>query len=208
MLVVTADRVRAQAGPEVRAGEILDRVSKKYQSYQTLKADFSYTLSDPQAGVEETQNGTLYTTTGDDKYKVELPGQELYSDGKTAWVYLEEVNEVQVSTVETGPETISPSRLFTLHEQGFKHLLKDEGVIGGEGVWLIDLVPEDERPYSKIELAVGKSAYLIREMKIFDKNGSHYTYRIKTTTPGPRAATGFFTFDPAKHPGVEVVDLR
>ena len=43
---------------------------------------------------------------------------------------------------------------------------------------------------------------------IFDKNGSHYTYTLKTFAPVAKLADATFTYDKKAHPGAELVDLR
>ena len=62
------------------AKEILAAVSKKYRSFDVVKAEFSYSLKNPQANINETQNGTLYIKSKLNKYKVAVGTQELISD--------------------------------------------------------------------------------------------------------------------------------
>src|SRR3546814_302577 len=154
------------------------------------------------------EEGTLFVQPGGSKYRVQVAGQEMISDGTTSWVYLPEVREVQVSHVADASGELNPAQLFTLHEKGFKFLLKGSATVNDKNVHLIDLVPLESSPYSKIEVAVEKSTHLLRRLKVFDKNGNHYIYHIKSISFDPGIEAGFFTFNASKHPGIEVVDLR
>lgn len=198
----------AQEQNDPRAKEILDAVSAKYRSHAAIKADFSYTFSSPSENATETQEGTLYVRPGDNKYRIKIAGQEIISDGTTSWVYMKEVNEVQVSDASVSAGELNPSQIFTIHEKGFKYRLKGEGQVSGKPVQLIDLVPVESSPYSKIELAVDKNASYVRQLKIFDKNGNHYIYKVNDLAVDPALEGDFFTFNKSGYPDVEVVDLR
>jgi len=199
---------RAQSESDPKAKEILDAVSAKYRSYDYIKADFSYTYTSPYEDGSYTEKGSLFVEPGGDKYRVQIAGQEMISDGKTAWVFLPEVNEVQVSALSGDSEELNPAQLFTLHEKGFKYVLKGESRLDGKSVYLIDLVPLESSAYSKMELSVEKNGNLIHRLKVFDKNGNHYIYTINAVDFSPHVDGGFFVFDKNAHPGVEVVDLR
>jgi outer membrane lipoprotein carrier protein len=43
---------------------------------------------------------------------------------------------------------------------------------------------------------------------MFDKGGNRYKYTIAKFNPNVKVDDSFFTFDPKKYPGVEVIDLR
>lgn len=199
---------QAQETSDPEAKKILDAVSANYRSHDYIKAAFSYTFSSPSDNVNETQEGSLYVAPGGSKYRVKVAGQEMISNGTTSWVYLPEVGEVQVSNATAVSGELNPAQLFTLHEKGFKYRLKGSATVGGNQVHLIDLVPLESSPYSKIEVAVEKNTNLLRQLKVFDKNGNHYIYKINSVDFSPDIDDGFFRFNKADHPGVEVVDLR
>lgn len=207
LLLAAPQRLPAQDN-DPRAKKILDAVSAKYRAQDFIKADFSYTMSEAGGSGSQTENGSLYVQPGGDKYRIQIAGQELISDGATSWVYLKEVNEVQVGDAAASSGQLNPAELFTLHEEGFKYLLKGDGTVDGKAVSLIDLVPLESSPYSKMELAVEKQGNLVRQLKVFDKNGNHYIYKINSVDFNPGLKNDFFTFKESAHPGVEVVDLR
>src|SRR5580693_9132088 len=81
----------AVAQKDADAQKILNTLSKKYKSYDLIKADFSFTLEDQQAGIKQTQTGTLISRPKANKFKVSIYNptdkasvtQEIISDGKS-----------------------------------------------------------------------------------------------------------------------------
>ncbi len=190
-----------------KAKDILSGVSSKYKSYKSMKAEFSYTLENPQAKIKETQEGSIVLSGA--KYRLAIAGQEVICDGKTVWTYMKEAKEVQVNDVDPTAEGIKPSEIFTMYEKGFLYKFVDEKTVGGKVVQNLELTPTDKsKEFFKIKLSVDKSSKQIVKSIIFDKNGNRYTYAIKKFTPNFVVNAGTFAFDAKKVPGIEVVDLR
>ncbi|HEY0896949.1 MAG TPA: outer membrane lipoprotein carrier protein LolA [Sphingobacteriaceae bacterium] len=207
LLLWTAVQVSAQS--DARANAILAEVSKKYKAYDVIKTDFTFTIDNPQAKIKESQAGTLYARSKTNQYKVILKDQELISDGKSQWTYLKSDKEVQVNEVSNSNDAFNPARLFTMYEKGFKSLYNGETRINGRSYYTIDLTPLDPKTsFFKVRLRIDKATRMINNAILFDKGGNRYTYAIRGFTPNVKVPAATFTFDPKKHPGVEVVDLR
>jgi len=190
-----------------RAGEILDKVSKKYKSYKTIKAAFTLIIDSPEDNINEQQTGTLYLKGN--KYKLELGGQQIICDNTTLWTYLKDANEVQVNSYEPDENTVTPDKLFTIYEDDFLYGLGEEVVENGKSIQVIQLTPYDKsKPYFKIKLFVDKDTWRIIRFKIYEKNGNRYIYKISQFKPNIKLSDSFFSFDIANHPDVEVIDLR
>ena len=71
-LIALSTCTTAFAQKDTQAKAILAQVSQKYKSYDVIKTDFSLTLDNQQAGVKETQTGTLISKAKAGKYKVTL----------------------------------------------------------------------------------------------------------------------------------------
>ncbi|MDP9079428.1 MAG: outer membrane lipoprotein carrier protein LolA [Bacteroidota bacterium] len=207
------------AQKDVAAKDILNKVSAKYKMYDVVKTDFVFTLDNQQAGVKESQTGTLVAKSKLNKFKVSLYGkdaatkniaeQEIISDGKTQWTYLKKDNEVQVGNVDNSGGGLNPAKIFTIYEHGYKYIYTGEKKIGGVIYQEIDLTPEDDKTsFFKVRLEIDKAKKQIYSALIFDKNGNKYTYTLKTFVPNVAVADNTFTFDAKAHKGVEVVDLR
>lgn len=215
LFTATAGTAFAQKDTEAKA--ILSGVSQKYRSYNTVKSDFVITIQNTQAGVNETQNGTLLTQTKANKFKLSIYttpaktalAQEITSDGKTQWTYMVKEKEVQVNDASNNTDGMNPAQLFTMYEKGYKYLFTGLQKVAGKSYQVVELTPTDaKQSIFKVKLFVDKLKKQIYSAQLFDKNGNRYNYTIKTFTPNATVAADAFTFNPKAHPGVEVVDLR
>jgi outer membrane lipoprotein-sorting protein len=217
LTLLTVSYLFAQKDDAAKA--ILNQVSAKYKMYDVVKTDFTFTLDNKQAGVKDSQNGTLVSKSKSNKFKVTIYGpeagakpevaQEIISDGKTQWTYLKKDNEVQVNNVDNSGEGLNPAQVFTIYEHGYKYIYNGEAKIAGKVYQEIDLTPEDiKKSFFKVRLLIDKVKKQIYSALIFDKNGNRYTYTLRSFVPNANVPDNTFSFDPKAHKGVEVVDLR
>ncbi|MCB9365314.1 MAG: outer membrane lipoprotein carrier protein LolA [Flavobacteriales bacterium] len=193
------------AQEDVKAKEILDKLSAKTKSYSTIKADFQYSMVNKADGLNETQSGKIEIKGN--SYLLTIQGQDIISDGKTIWTHIKESEEVQINSVsEDDEEGISPNKIFTMYETGFKYKYVDEK----NSIQTINLYPKDpeSKAFHRISLSVDKVKQQITEVTIFGKDGTQTIYKIKSFTPNATIADTHFTFDKNKHPNVEIIDLR
>ncbi len=190
-----------------KAQEILKGVSAKYKSYKSVVAAFKLTIVDQKSKKNEAAAGTI--TIQGSKFNFAMSDQTVMNDGKTNWTYLKESNEVQISDATSNPDAISPTTIFTMYEKGFKSKFMAEKAVGGKTVQLIQLAPDDaKKAYFRIELSIDKAGKFVNEAKVFNKDGKIITYSIVKFTPNAAVSDDLFTFNKAKYPNVEVVDLR
>ncbi|WP_432714419.1 LolA family protein [Pedobacter sp.] len=192
-----------------KAKSILAEVSKKYKSYNVVKAAFTLTIDNPKANLKRTEKGTLYVKANANKYKMIMTERDLISDGKNQWTYLKDDQEVQLTAVDLTPDALNPAQIFTLYEKGFNSSYVGETKVGSKIYQTIDLTPLDaKKSYTKVKLSIDKTAKQIAKVLIYDKDGSKYTYSVQSFLPMASIAESTFVFDAKKYPGVEVVDLR
>jgi outer membrane lipoprotein-sorting protein len=216
LLLSTVTVASALAQKDADAKIILNKLSKQYRTYNAVKTDFTLTIDNQQANVKETQTGTLIARSKTNKYKVTLyaPGkktvmQDIISDGKNQWTFLKDANEVQLSAADNSEEGFNPAKIFTMYEKGYKYIYTGQQKIAGKVYQVVDLTPEDsKKTYFKVRLMIDKVKNQLYSAQIFDKNGSTYTYTLRTFTPDYKVAETAFAFDKKAYPGVEVVDLR
>jgi len=191
-----------------KAKTILDEVSVKTKSYTSIKAEFTYSMENEADDISESQKGTLLLKGK--KYRLEIAGQEIISDGKTVWTYLKDVGEVQISELEYDEGAVSPTNIFTIYEEGFKYQFYKEEVQDGRSVQLINLYPinANEKSYHTIRLSIDKNKKQLIAIEIFGKEGNTYTYKIKKFATNLTVEDSHFTFKPSDHPDVEIIDLR
>jgi outer membrane lipoprotein carrier protein len=200
--------VNAFAQYDPKAKVTLDEMSKRYSSMSGFKATFSYTMTNPTANIKESNTGEI--TVKGSKYYLKMSAQEIWFNGTTVWTYIKSSNEVNISDYDPSEDEITPTKIYNMYKTGYKYMLVEEKTDPNKGVYqVIDLIPENRnQQFHKVRLEVFKSNYSLRSWKIFEKNGTIYEYAVKTYTPNIQVADASFTFDAAKYPGVESVDLR
>ncbi len=122
--------VYGQTDPKAKA--ILIEVSKKYRSYNIVKANFTFSIENKQNNVKQTEKGTLYAKSNSKMYKVIMDERDLISDGKVQWTYLKNDEEVQVSNADNSVDALNPANVFTLFEKGFKYIYNGERKSGSK----------------------------------------------------------------------------
>jgi outer membrane lipoprotein carrier protein len=192
---------------DAKALETLDAMSKKYKSIPAFEANISYTLTNDVEKVNEEFKGKI--TVKGDKYRLVLPEQEVINNGTTMWTYLPEAKEVNIDNYDPNSDEINPSKIYDIYKKNFKYLYLADKTEGGVVCEEIDLVPEKkDAQYFKIKMFISKKDKSIQSWTMFDKSGNRYKYTISKFNPNSNIADAFFTFDPKKYPGVEVIDLR
>lgn len=208
VLMLIAGSLFAQQ--DTKAKDILDKLSQTSKSYKTIQIDFSFTLENKTGSVTETNEGSV--ALKGKSYKLHMPamGMDVYSDGITTWSYLTESNEVNITENETDNDAaLNPASLFTIYEKGFKYTYIGEESIGGKTSLVIDLFPTDKtREFNKVRLYIDKVKYQILRAKTINKDGNVYTLSLKNMKTDQLLPDGFFKFDPAKYPKVEINDMR
>ena len=189
-----------------KASALLDEVSAKTKSYKSVKVDFSYTMENKQAKVNEEKKGTLFISG--DKYRLTAANQIVICDGKTIWTYLEESNEVQVNSVENKDDALTPSKLLSSYNSNYKsRIIKDKRQVD-PNIETIELIPNTVKNFNKAVITVDKTKKQVRTFSLFDKSGNTFTYKISRYQTDLPVSNSDFSFDKTKYPGVEVIDMR
>lgn len=191
---------------DTKAKAILDKLSAKTKSYNTIKADFQYSISNKTEGINDSQTGKIQIKG--DNYYLSIQGQDIISNGKGIWTVIKESEEIQINDLpdEDEEDYISPNKIFTLYEDGFKYkFVKEEN-----GIQIINLYPKaaEEKSFHRIALFINKSKTQITKVKVYGKDGSIFIYKIKTFTTNQTIPDSKFTFNKASYPGYEIIDLR
>ena len=189
------------------AKKILDQASAKIKSFKSVQATFTYQVQDAQGTAQGTKKGTL--NMKGNKYVVLITGQEIFCDGKTIWTYDKSANEVTITKVDPGSNTLSPQKLLTnFYDKDFLYKLNGEQKMGTKTVVEIEMTPIDKtQNFHKVYLYVDKKSNLVTSGKMLDKSGNRYIYTINSLNGKANLSDASFTFDKSKHPGVEEVNL-
>lgn len=196
----------AQSDPAAK--QILDGVSAKFKSFKAVQSGFTLKVEDGKGKVQGEKSGVVFMKGG--KYRVNISGQEIYSDGSNVWTYDKASNEVTITKMEGGQSALTPQKLFTnFYDKDFLYKLNGEKKLGAKLVQEIELTPVDKtKAFHKVYLMVDKAQKSIYNAKILEKNGNVYTYTISNFNGKAVIPDAQFVFDKKKYPGVEEIDLR
>ena len=189
-----------------KAKEILDQTTASFKQLESLKANLTITIHLPEQEPYD-QKSEVYLKG--QNYKLVMEEEEIICDNKSVWRYLKDMNEVQINDYEPADNEITPTNIFNIYENDFYYLyvgpIKEKGVSYEE----IELAPMDKsKSYFKVKVWVSFEDHLIHKMKVYDKNGSRYTYSITNIETNLGLQDSFFQFNKADYPGVRTEDLR
>jgi outer membrane lipoprotein-sorting protein len=165
---------------------------------------FDFILENTSQNIKETQKGILILEA--DNFRLEMDAQTVINNGENQWVYLADMNEVQIMEHDPEDDMMSPNKLFTIYEKGYKYTYVGAEAEKGKRLQIIDLFPEESSAFMKVTLAVDAAKNQLHKITIHDKNGGTYIYLI--TSFSSNTTVKPFTFNSAEFPGVEVIDLR
>ena len=190
------------------AKQVLDAVSNKFKTFNSVQAGFTYKVEDAKGKAMSTKKGNV--SMKGNKYKVSFGGQEIFSDGNTVWNYDKNSNEVTINNVDASGSALTPQKLFTnFYDNDFLYLLNGEKKIAGKTMQEIEMTPTDKsKPFHKVYVQVDKKAKTIYSTRVLENAGNRYSYTVTTMKTNTAMTDAQFTFDKAKYPGVEEVDLR
>jgi outer membrane lipoprotein carrier protein len=206
VLVGFAQLANAQYDP--KALEILDEMSAKYKKLGAFKAQFTHALENATENISEQFKGEIVVKG--EKFRLIMSGQEIYNNGRTVWTYLPDINEVNIDNYYPEEGEMTPSKIYTAYQKGYKYLFVEEIKDGRQTLHVVDLVPENAQrnPIYKIRLKINKDSKQLNSWELFDKSGNHYIYSITDFDTDVQINDSYFNFDLSKHRGVEVIDLR
>jgi outer membrane lipoprotein-sorting protein len=201
LLIVLSSTLFAQ---DQVAKDVLDKLSATTKSYKNMTIGFDFIFENTSQNIKETQKGILILEA--DNFRLEMDAQTVINNGESQWVYLADMNEVQIMEHDPEDDMMSPNKLFTIYEKGYKYTYVGAEAEKGKRLQIIDLFPEESSAFIKISLAVDAAKNQLHKITIHDKNGGTYIYLITAFSSNNNVKP--FTFNAADFPGVEVIDLR
>jgi outer membrane lipoprotein-sorting protein len=188
---------------------ILDRVTSKLSTYNTIVADFELKIDNRMEDLHTKSTGSI--TIKGNKYYMEAMGTEVYFNGKTMWSFMPDINEVTITEPDSneGDFVDNPALIFTFYNRDFKYKLVGEAKVDKNWMYEIDLYPKDlNQPYSRFKLFVDKKTDNIYMVKAVSKDAIDYTIYILNSTYNSVINDSKFMFDPSNYSGLEIVDMR
>lgn len=205
-LLINSVTIFAQSR-EKQASEVLDEVIAKTNSYTSMKLQFTYKMENPGANINETTNGSALVSGN--KYRLEVAGQTIISDGKTVWTVISDAEEVQVNDASEGDDVFTPTKLLSNYNKEYKSkMIPKVTTLHGKNVYALELTPNAKKSYDKVNLYIEKEKMQLYAIEIFDQNGSKYTYKITKFETNTPVNDKSFIFSDKEFPGYYVIDMR
>lgn len=192
-------------GQDILATDILTKLSETTKIYSSISIEFDHIFTNKSAGINEKSRGKL--DLEGEKFRIDIPQQLIINNGTTHWIYLKEMNEVQIMDYDLEDEdALSPNKLFTVYDEDYKSAYVEAKSVNGVRMHIIDLFPKESGPMMKIQLTINALKSQISILVLYDKNGGIYTYNIKSFKANQELPP--FNFNTTNYPDVEVIDLR
>ena len=189
-----------------KSNEILQQLSINTQAYKNIDVDFNFKFENVTQEISENQKGNIKIVSN--KFRLELNQQIIISDDTTQWIYLKESNELQIMEYDSLDDMISPNKLFTIYEEGYKNSYVELKNESGITLHIIDLFPIESNAFQKIQLQINSEKIQLHNIILFDKNGGSFTYLITKFSTDNNLDDNLFKFNPAEYPEIEIIDLR
>lgn len=187
---------------------LLDRSYAAFEKSEGIRLSFVSTMTDKDGVKYEPQTGEAYIKGN--QFKLEMEAMDIWFDGKTQWVYMKEVNEVNIST-PTASEiaAISPLALLGIYKNGFTLKAPASKTINGKSTHLIDMVPASQnKDFKSITAAIDKESGNIVQVIMVMNNGVKQMIDITDYNTNHQFGDAMFRFNINNYPRVEIVDLR
>lgn len=191
------------------SAEVLATLSQKAKDYPSIQAEFTSRIEDKQSGIDITQDGSIKLKG--EKYAAKLDIYEIYSDGESITTFDSEANEAMVDYVEDVEDgSLTPSKIFTLWEEDFKHEMMGEEAVEGADCYKINLYPNDpkDKSFHTITMFVNKTKMEVARVIVKGKDGSDMTYTVTKFDTSSTLPDSTFAFSKSAHPGVVIIDNR
>ena len=190
-----------------QAKTILDKVSTFYKAQKSIDTEFSLNIINEDADINETQKGSLQVKG--EKYKITSDELIRVSDGYSIWTHFIEDEEVQITEFDPEENELTPAKIFTIYEEGFRQEYVGQTDLGGNTFEKVILHPTDpDNPYEKIGLFINPQTHLITKANVYSKNGSLIVYKIFNTSFSKDLEDEMFNYNVSKLDDIEVIDLR
>jgi outer membrane lipoprotein carrier protein len=195
----------ASAQNDPAAKTILDKVSAKFKTLKTVQASYVLNVTNRLGKNAGKKTGKIYLKGI--KYVITEKSLEITSDGKKIWKFEPAANEVTVSDADNSQQGLTPQKLFTnFYDKDFIYKLNGDKKVGGKTYAEIELTPIDKRKtFFKVYVYVDQAQQMIVSSKIYETSGNIYDYSISNMKINQPLEDAMFTFDKAKHPGVDEI---
>ena len=205
-ILFIASLTLAQKSSEAK--NILDKAYSTYTESDGIKLSFKLTTTEANGTAYQPQSGEAFVKGN--KFKLAMDVMDTWFDGKTQWVLMKDVNEVNISN-PTGEEiaSVSPLALLSMYKTGYTLKSPASKTVNGKSAYVIDMTPtSSNKDFKSVSVAIDKKTNNLLQVNLTMSNGMKNKIDISNYNANYKFADSEFVFNKADHKGVEIVDLR
>ena len=186
------------------AKSLIEKLSANAKNYDNIYIEFDLMIENKNQNINEKQEGIIEIAK--EKFRLQLEDQFIVNNGESQWIYLVDMNEVQIINNSDLNELMNPINIFTIYERDYKYNYVGTTSENGLQIQNINLFPKTSKEFIKINIEIDASKNQLRKIKIYDKNGGTLSYKIKKISVNTKLEP--FIFDTKNYADIEIIDLR
>ena len=141
IIIITSNNLIISQNAE-EAEILLNKVSENIKSYDNIYINYTYTLSNLEEDINQTNKGS-FVTEGDN-WKFVMLGVTRIFDGDKLYTIIPDDEEVTISTQNPDDEsTITPNKMLYFYEEGYNFEMDIVQYVGRKKIQFVKLVPMD-----------------------------------------------------------------
>lgn len=189
------------------AKDLLNQVTAKIKSYDNIVIDFKYSLNNTKENINQDSKGNV--TMKGNQYILNFMGVTKIFDGKKSYTIVPEDEEITVSSVnEKDNNTITPAKMLTFFNSGYKYSMDILQNIKGRKIQYIKLVPINTKDQRKeILLGIDVQTKHIYNLIETGKKGTKTTLTVNSFKTNQPLSKNQFTFVASKYPNYYINKL-
>lgn len=187
---------------------IMDKAFAGFETSQGIQLSFKTITTDAGGSVYQPQSGIAFIKGN--RFKLEMETMEIWFDGETQWVYIDETNEVNISKPE-GQEiaAVSPLALLGMYKSGYLLKAPVSTTVNGTPVWRIEMTPATgNRDFKVVTASINKKNHTVVQVTLTAANGMKTQINITQYNANHQFDDARFRFNKTEHPDAEIIDLR
>ncbi|MBT3548201.1 MAG: outer membrane lipoprotein carrier protein LolA [Flavobacterium sp.] len=187
-----------------KAKILLDEVSFRMKAYKNMQLNFSTTLINEEAGINEgdelPSNGKI--TLSGEKYNLDYLGNTFIFDGNKLYVINHDEKEITINNQDLNDDDgiIYPSKLLTFYEEGYNYSMSNLVATKDRKIQIIELIPMDsDSEIVKVNLGIDVATKHIYKLIQFGANGTKTILTIHQFKSDQNISEDMFQFDKSKY---------
>nr|WP_242008647.1 outer membrane lipoprotein carrier protein LolA [Flavobacterium glaciei] len=190
-----------------KAKELLDQVTAKVKSYNSIVIDFKYSLNNAKENINQDSKGNV--TMKGNQYVLNFMGVTKIFDGKKTYTIVPEDEEITISKInEKDDNAITPSKMLTFFNTGYKYNMDILQNVKGRKIQYIKLVPTNSKDQRKeVLLGIDIQTKHIYNLIEVGKKGTKTTLTVNSFKTNQPLSKNQFTFAESKYPNYYINKL-